>query len=432
VTPASAAPPAPEKVKHPRTVLMAVAASLVEGYDTTLFGIYAVVIGRMFFPVASEAIGLLMAVGTFAAGYFMRPLGALLLGAYSDRLGRKRSVALVVITMSASTGFIGLLPTYEVIGIYASILVVLARLIQGFAAGGANSTAVVYIAELVPANRRALFVSFKHTSQVLAFLFSSLLGVVIFNMAPEAGSEWGWRVPFLLALLVGPVGLYIRYRSAETHAFEAEKAKASTGSPLREAFRSYKGRILLTCATGCFHTVSAFILLLFMPTFAVQQLKLPLGDALLATTVGAIAIMFTCPIGGLLADRYGVKRVMLVSSFLSILATIPAFLYLSTSPTALSFAIVLTSLGILSAPFAGVDWALRVELCPTRTRGTCMSISDSLNTLIFGGLGSILVTWMMTSGAGILAPAYYVTAAALISFASLFLVRPHMLHKFSA
>jgi MHS family proline/betaine transporter-like MFS transporter len=419
------------EAKKARTAVMAVVASLIEGYDTTVFGIYAVIIGRMFFPRENEATAVLLAVGTFVTGYLMRPLGAVALGYYADRLGRRRSVAFVVTAMSLSTGVIGLLPTYGQIGLASTLLVILARLIQGFAAGGSNATAAVYIAELVPPGRRGLFISFKHTSQVGSFLFSSLLGTVIFSMAGGEAGGWIWRLPFLLALLVGPVGLYIRYRSVETQAFE-EQANVPAPNPVAELFRQEKWRTLLASMTSCLHTVTAFILLLFMPTYAVKQLRLPIGDALFAGTISAILTMIVCTIGGWAADRVGNKPVLLASSFVSMLAVYPCFAYLGAHPTAQVLLVVQSLLGVVTAPFAAVNMALKVEFFPTATRSTGMSVSDSFNTLVFGGGGSFLVTWLMTRTHDPLAPGYYVVAAAALSFFSLLLVRDRMLFKFSA
>lgn len=430
ITALDEAVPQPQARKT-RTAIMAVVASLIEGYDTTVFGIYAVIIGRMFFPRENEATAVLLAVGTFVTGYLMRPLGAVVLGFYADRLGRKRSVAFIVIAMSLSTGVIGLLPTYAQVGLVSPILVLIARLVQGFAAGGSNATASVYIAELVPTGRRGLFISFKHTSQVASFLFSSLLGTLIFSLDGSASAGWIWRVPFLLALLVGPVGLYIRYRSVETQAFE-EQAKVPGPNPVAELFKHEKWRTLLASMTSCLHTVTAFILLLFMPTYAVQQLRLPIGDAMFAGTISAILTMIACTLGGWASDKVGNKPVLLASSFVSMIAVYPCFAYLGAHPTAGTLLVIQTLLGVLTAPFAAVNMALKVEFFPTATRSTGMSVSDSFNTLVFGGGGAFLVTWLMTQTHDPLAPGYYVTAAAAMSFFSLLLVRDSMLFKFSA
>jgi MHS family proline/betaine transporter-like MFS transporter len=429
---ATAATGKPPKVKDLKTVLMAVTAALIEGYDTTVFGVYTVVIGRMFFPSENEAIAVLLAIGTFATGYLMRPIGALALGAYADRIGRKKTVALVVIAMSLSTGIVGMLPTYHAIGVTASILVVLSRLVQGFAAGGSNSTAAVYIAELVPAGRRGLFISLKHTSQVFAFMFTTLLGTLIFSASDEPGLGWVWRVPFLIALILGPAGLYIRYRSGETQAFAEEaKRKQVPANPLLDVVRSNKRAVVLASTTRCLHTVTAFILLFFMPTYAVQQLGMPMEDALFSGTISALCTIAVCPLFGMFADRIGFKQAMLLSSGATMVAVLPAFSFVVADPTLANLMLVQCLLSILTAPMAAVSLAFNVELFPTATRGTGMSISDSFNTLVFGGGGSVFVAWLMTRNEA-LAPGYYLFGAAALSFFTLFLVTPRMRHSISA
>jgi MHS family proline/betaine transporter-like MFS transporter len=430
---ATAARQKPPKVKDLKTVLMAVTAALIEGYDTTVFGVYAVVIGHMFFPSEDEATAVLLAIATFATGYLMRPIGALVLGAYADRLGRKRTVALVVTAMSLSTGAVGLLPTYHSIGVTAAILVVVARLVQGFAAGGSNSTAAVYIAELVPAGRRGLFISLKHTSQVLAFLFTTLLGTLIFSISDQSMLDWTWRIPFLIALILGPVGLYIRFRGGETQAFTEEVRRNQVPTnPLLDVVRSNKLAVVLASTTRCLHTATAFILLFFMPTYAVQQLGLPMEDALFSGTIAALCTIIVCPLSGLAADRIGFKVTMLLSAGATMLAVIPAFNFVASQPVLSNLILVQCFLSILTAPMAAVSLALNVELFPTATRGTGMSISDSFNTLVFGGAGSVFVTWLMTSQQVAIAPGYYLFAAAALSFFTLLLVTPRMRHSISA
>lgn len=428
---ATAATGKPPKVKDLKTVLMAVTAALIEGYDTTVFGVYTVIIGRMFFPSENEAIAVLLAIATFATGYLMRPIGAVVLGAYADRIGRKKTVALVVIAMSLSTGVVGMLPTYHAIGVAASVLVVLSRLVQGFAAGGSNSTAAVYIAELVPAGRRGLFISLKHTSQVFAFMFTTLLGTLIFSISDDPATGWMWRVPFLIALVLGPAGLYIRFRSGETQAFTDEVERNEVpANPLLGVLRSNKRAVVLASTTRCLHTVTAFILLFFMPTYAVRQLGLPMEDALSSGAISAFLTILICPLSGMMADRIGFKATLLLSSGATLLAVLPAFNFVVADPTLDNLILVQCLLSVLTAPMAAVSLAFNVELFPTATRGTGMSISDSFNTLVFGGGGSVFVAWLMTRHEA-LAPGYYLFGAAALSFFTLLLVTPRMRHSIS-
>jgi MHS family proline/betaine transporter-like MFS transporter len=408
---------------HAKALALAVSASIAEGYDTALFGVYAVVVGRLFFAEGNEAAGLLRAVGAFAAGYLMRPIGALVLGGFADRRGRKRSVALVVTIMSLSTGVIGLLPTYARIGLAAPLVVVGARLVQGFVAGGGSGVAAVYVAELAGEGRRGFFVSLNFTSQVASYLFSTLVGALIFALPAGAVDSWGWRLPFLLALVLGPFGFYIRAHSEETRAFQT--AAASPGeSPFREALRRFKGRTLLTIALGGLHQVASFMLLLFMPPYASHQLGIPMQGALSAGAVSAVLMMLAAPLGGMAADRFGLKRVVFVSAAASLLCAYPAFAFLASHPTVPSLIFVQGLLAVLAAPACAVDNALKVQLFPTRLRATCMSLADSANTLILGALGSLAVTWWMGVSGDQSTPAYYLMGGAALTLLALIQVTP--------
>ena len=413
--------------RRTRSLALSIVAAVIEGYDATVFAVYAVVIGSKFFAGSSAAGSLLLAMSAFAAGYLTRPLGALLMGAVADRLGRKRSVTLIVIIMCTTTGTIGLLPTYETIGVAASIVVVLARLLHGLAAGGATGTGTLYIAELVSERHRGLFVSAKQSASVGSFLIAVLCGTVLLTASDAQASAWAWRLPFLIALPFGLVGLWLQHHGEETVAYEAERETLRHSNPIASALRSYKYRVGLATLSGILHNSSALIIFLFMPAYAASELGLSIADVMIAGTVAALLTIAANTLGGHIADRIGFRTAMLWSAALTMLVSYPCFLLLVSSPDLYSLMFVQTTLGVISAPFCVVNLAFKAQLFPADVRGTCLSVNNSLSTLLFVGLSSVLVTWLLQLGVR-LAPAHYLAATAALSILGLSLIRKDMLH----
>lgn len=410
-----------------RSVALSIVAAVIEGYDATVFAVYAIVIGAKFFAGNSGASSLLLAMSAFAAGYLTRPLGALLMGAVADRLGRKRSVTLIVIIMCTTTGAIGLLPTYETIGIAASVIVVLARLLHGLAAGGATGTGTLYIAELVPERHRGLFVSAKQSASVGSFLIAVLCGTVLLTAADAQASTWAWRVPFLIALPFGLLGLWLQHYGEETAAYESKRETLRKSNPIAFALRNYKSRVGLATLSGILHNSSALVIFLFMPAYAVSQLGLSIADVTIAGTVSALLTIAANTLGGHIADRIGFKTTMLISGAMTLLITYPCFMLLVSSPGLQTLLVVQTTLGIVSAPFCVVNLAFKAQLFPAEVRGTCLSVNNSLSTLLFVGLSSVLVTWMLDMGIR-LAPAHYLAVTSALSIAGLLFIRRDMLY----
>jgi len=410
-----------------RSLALSIVAAVIEGYDATVFAVYAVVIGAKFFATNSGTSSLLLAMSAFAAGYVTRPLGALLLGGLADRLGRKLSVTVIVIVMCTATGVIGLLPTYETIGVAASIIVVLARMLHGLAAGGATGTGTLYIAELVSEHHRGLFVSAKQSASVGSFLIAILCGTVLLTVADAQASEWAWRVPFLLALPFGLLGIWLQRSGEETPDYEAKRELLKRSNPIAFAFRNYKARVGLATLSGILHNSSALVVFLFMPAYAVSQLNLTIADVTIAGTVTALLTIGANTLGGHIADRIGFKKAMLISGSLTLLVTYPLFALLVSSPSLQTLTLVQATLGVVSAPFCAVNLAFKAQLFPAEVRGTCLSVNNSLSTLLFVGLSSVLVTWMLDLGIQ-MAPGHYLAVTSALSIFGLVLIRKDMLH----
>ncbi|MDZ4729350.1 MAG: MFS transporter [Xanthomonadales bacterium] len=410
-----------------RSLALSIVAAVIEGYDATVFAVYAVVIGAKFFATGSGPSSLLLAMSAFAAGYVTRPLGALLLGALADKLGRKLSVTLIVIVMCTATGMIGLLPTFETIGVAASVIVVLTRMLHGLAAGGATGTGTLYIAELVPERNRGLFVSAKQSASVGSFLIAILCGTVILTASEAQASNWAWRIPFLLALPFGLLGLWLQRFGEETADYEAKREQMRNSNPIMFALKSYKYRVFLGTWSGILHNSSALVIFLFMPAYAMSQLELTIADVTIAGIVSALLTIAANTYGGHIADRIGFKQAMLISAALTLLVIYPCFMFLTTTPSLGTLLLAQATLGVVSAPFCSVNLAFKAQLFPPEVRGTCLSVNNSLSTLLFVGMSSVLVTWMLDKGI-LLAPAHYLSVTTALSILGLFFVRQDMLY----
>lgn len=417
--------------RRTRSVVLSILAAVIEGYDAAVFGVYAVVVGAKFFAHDTGASSLLLAMSAFAAGYLSRPLGALFLGGLADKVGRKKSVALIVIVMSTATGVIGLLPTYETIGIAASVVVVGVRVLHGLAAGGATATGTLYIAELVPERYRGLIVSAKQSASVGSFLLAVLCGTVLLSVEDAQESSWVWRIPFLVALPFGLIGLWLQRFGQETADYQEKRDALKTNNPILFALKYFKYRVFIATLSGMLHNSSALILFLFMPAFAVSQLQLSMADVTIAGTVCALTTICANTLGGYIADRTGFRTTMFISGFLTLFLTYPCFMMLVSSPTLSTLLIAQTTLGIVSAPFNAVNLAYKAQIFPAEVRGTCLAANNSLSALLFVGLGSVLVTWMLDLGIH-LAPAHYLAATTMLSMLGLIFIRKDMLFTIRA
>jgi MHS family proline/betaine transporter-like MFS transporter len=402
---------------------LAVFGVALEGYDNTLFGLFALPIGLTFFPRQDPSTSLMLSVAAFGVGYVARPVGGLVLGAYADRAGRPAAVALTVSLMAASTGVIGFLPGYAAWGLIAPATVVVARLVQGFAAGGAAAGAIAYLTEAASPRRRGLVSSWQQASQVGALILTSAIGYGLFRATGAAGGApvWAWRGPFVLALLLGPVGLLIHRRlpqSGPTAARTTAPREAGLAE-LGHALLSNRGAISVGMGLAVLWSSSVFILLFYMPTYAQHELHIPASDAFLSSAVSSAVLFCWCPIMGALSDRIGRKPVLLCAAALIALGAPGLFLYLQSHRT---FAGLLLAQALLAAPIGGYLGTLPAtlaELYPSHARTTSIAVADNLVALAFGACGPMIVLWLTGVFHSGLAPAAYVSAAAAVSALSL-------------
>ncbi len=413
----------PQSAPKSYQIAAAVIGNALEWYDFIVFGFFAVIISRLFFPTDSQYASLLFTTATFGVGFFMRPVGGILIGIYADRQGRKAALLVVIASMTVAIALIAFAPTYAAIGIGAPLIIVVARLLQGFSAGGEFASATAFLIESAPAGRRGFYGSWQMVGQGLAVLIGAILGAVLTKtLSPEAIDGWGWRIPFLFGLVIGPVGLYIRNSLAETQAFLQSDQTSQSRTAGRRVLASHIKQILACFGIVVSGTISFYVILVYIPTFARSQLQLPLDQAFLAQAIGLACEVALIPICGALSDRIGRKPVMIASLLLSLVVTYPLFVWVSSSPSfsrLLVMQVVLCSVfGIGNGP---VSTALG-EQFPTRVRSTALAIGYNVAVMLFGGFAPFFVTWLIHATGTPIAPAFYLMFGAAVGlFAVLFL-----------
>uniref|UniRef100_UPI003F499A02 MFS transporter n=1 Tax=Cupriavidus yeoncheonensis TaxID=1462994 RepID=UPI003F499A02 len=412
-----------------RAIIATVIGNGLEWFDFTVYSFFAVIIAKLFFPTGNELTSLLLAVATFGVGFFMRPVGGILIGVYADRVGRKAALSLTILLMALGTTLIGIAPTYEQVGLFAPLLIVVARLLQGFSAGGEMGGATAFLTEYAPERERAYYSSWIQASIGVAVLLGAAVGTFVTASLPEeALNSWGWRLPFLIGMLIGPVGYYIRHNLDETPTFQAATDK--TESPLKEVLRDYPRQTAASFSMVILWTVCTYVLLFYMPTYAVKVLKVPQSSGFVAGMVGGLAILVFAPLVGRLADRYGRRRLLSGSAALIFVLAWPMYVYINQVPGLFSLLVFQLVFGVLIAGYTGPILAAFSELFPAKVLSTGLSVAYNLAVTIFGGFASFIITWLIAATGSTMAPAFYVMIAAAISFAGTLLVRePAYLRK---
>jgi MFS transporter, MHS family, proline/betaine transporter len=407
----------------PLQIVAAVIGNALEWYDFIVFGFFTVVIARLFFPSDSQYASLLLTTGTFGVGFFMRPVGGILLGIYADRRGRKAALLMVISLMTVAIAMIAFAPTYAAIGVGAPLIMVVARLLQGFSAGGEFASATAFLTESAPAGRRGLYGSWQMVGQGLAVLLGAILGALLTrSLTPETLDSWGWRIPFLFGLIIGPVGLYIRRNLDETSAFLQSNRSSAGQQGSGSVLISHVKEMLACLGMVVSGTISFYVILIYIPTFARTQLHLPLDQAFLAQSIGLACEVVLIPICGVLSDFVGRKPVMITALVLDLLVTYPLFSWVSTSP---SFGALLTMQIILCGLFGVFNGPISTALAeqfPTRVRSTALAIAYNIAVMLFGGFAQFFVTWLIQATGTPIAPAYYLMFGAAVGLlAALFL-----------
>jgi MFS transporter, MHS family, proline/betaine transporter len=405
----------------PLQVAAAVIGNALEWYDFIIFGVLIVVISRLFFPAESQYASLLLTTATFGVGFFMRPVGGILLGIYADQKGRKAALLLIIVLMTAAIAMIGFAPTYAAIGVAAPLIIVLARLLQGFATGGEAASATSFLIESAPAHRRGFYGSWQMVGQGLAVLVGVLLGALLTrSLAPETLDSWGWRVPFLLGLVIGPVGLYIRRHLQETEAFLEARGVATVRQSFGTTIATHLKQVLVCMGIITSGTISFYVILLYMPTFARTQLHLPLDQAFVAQSISLVCMIVLTPLSGLLSDRIGRKPIIIAALTLYLAVVYPLFNWIYDNPSFGSLVTVQIVLCCLLGVFFGSASTAVAEQFAARARSTGVGIAYNLAVMIFGGFAQFFVTWLIEATGSPIAPSFYVMFGAAIGVVAAF------------
>lgn len=404
-------------------VAAAVIGNWLEFFDFTVYGFFAVIIGRLFFPSTDPTTSLLLSVATFAAGFITRPLGSVMLGVYADRKGRKAALNLTIMLMAASTGLIALTPTYASIGLAAPLLIVFARLVQGFSQGGEFGAATSTLLEQGGGTRRGFRASWQLATQGGAALMGAGIAAALSAaLSKEALESWGWRVPFLLGVLIAPVGIYLRRRLADD--VSAAHGHGIERGVLHELFTAHLRPLVLITLTVMGGTVSTYILTFYMPTYAIHTLGLPMSLSMLVGVASGLVMLITCPLFGLVSDRIGSrKRPILFGRGVLVVLLFPAFMLMNRFPQ-LSVVMSLTALMLLFYSMGSAsEFALMCESFPRRVRATGISIAYAVSVCVFGGTAQLVATWLIRVTGSKLAPAGYVAACVVVSLIAVSMLR---------
>ncbi|MFP5478850.1 MAG: MFS transporter [Alphaproteobacteria bacterium] len=402
-----------------RLIAACTIGNALEFYDFVIYSFFAATIGALFFPSQDPTVQLLLSFATYGVGFFLRPLGGMILGSYADRRGRKAATILTLFLMALGTAMIGLAPTYAQIGIWAPVLVVLGRLIQGFSAGGEIGASTTLLAEHAPPAERGFFGSWQLASQGIAVMIAAALALSINTLlTPEQVQDWGWRVPFIIGVMIVPVGLWLRRALKETHANESSEQTRQVSS-LAVALKAHLAKITVGVAVIIGGTAANAVIVLYMSTYAIRQLGMDPATALLAGITAGFVTFAIAPMAGALTDRIGRKVVIATSYALIALLIYPAFLVLNAVPTLPTLLAVVVVLGALNAAGAAPVILTTAEIFPVEVRATGMSLVYALGVAVFGGFGQFIVTWLIAATGNPLAPAWYVIACCLCSLAAL-------------
>ena len=398
-----------------RTVLAATIGNVLEWYDFLIYGFLAITIAKLFFPAENELTSLLLSVGTFGAAAAVRPVASVILGIYADRVGRKAALTLTIFTMGLGTGLIVLAPTYASIGIWATVLMVSARLLQGFACGGELGGATAILVENAPDYGRGLYASWQTSSQAAEVLLGAMVTTLASLSMTQAQLEaWGWRLPFAFGLLIVPVGFYIRSKLKKPDAYLMARAEAPVLSFIRMLLGERRS-LLTAIGIAVLYLACAYVLFVYMPTFAVRQLKLPFSQALIATTLASAVLLACSPVMAAISDRYGRRPLLVVGASAFALLTYPAFVLITTQPSLQKLAAVQTGFALAMATYAGPAISVCAELFPTRLRSTAVSLVYGIAVVLVGGFAPLIVTWLIAVTRSPIAPAIYVIGAAAVS-----------------
>jgi MHS family citrate/tricarballylate:H+ symporter-like MFS transporter len=380
-------------------------------YDFFLFGFYATYISKAFFPTDSEYASLMLTFATFGAGFLMRPLGAVLLGGYVDRIGRRKGLVLTLVIMATGTAMVAFIPSYATIGLFAPLLVLMGRLLQGFSAGVELGGVSVYLSEIATPGHKGFYVSMQSASQQVAIIFSAALGFMLNEtLSKEFIEDWGWRIPFFIGCLIVPVVFHIRRSLQETEAFLAKKHHPTFKEIMKSLVNNWPlvmaGMMLIVMTT-----VSFYLITVYTPTFGKSVMQLSIIDSLLITLFVGVSNLIWLPLMGALSDKIGRWPIMGLFSGLTLFTTYPALSWLVANPSYEHMLVVELWLSFLYASYNGATIVALTEIIPIQIRTTGFSLAYSLATAFFGGFTPLVSTWLIETTGDKASPGYWMAMA---------------------
>ncbi len=411
-----------------RTIVATSIGNMLEWYDFTVYALFAGYIAESFFPGDGADVRLAKAFLFFGLGFVVRPLGAVLIGAYGDRAGRKAALTLTILLMALGTGIIAVCPGYASIGAAAPLLLLLGRVLQGFSAGGEVGGTTAYLLESGNPKERGRIASWLEASMGMANILGALAAFLVTSLLEPADVRaWGWRLPFLAGLAIAPVGLYLRRSLHETTEFQSARAHQALepnrrAAPLHEVFTQHARTLGIGFTVAVLWAVAVYVLMIFLPTYIQRPdtINFSAAHAFGASLIGNVPFIGACVLFGSISDAIGRRLSLFLSAALLLTTVLPLFTWLHAQPTFATLLIVQTTLCILVASFVGVAPAALSEIFPTAVRSTGTSLVYNAAFTIFGGFAPMILTWArQSSGGSIFAPAWYVMAAAAVALVAI-------------
>ncbi|HUK99498.1 MAG TPA: MFS transporter [Nitrospirota bacterium] len=403
-----------ERKEKLKAIVRVASGNFMEMYDFMVFGYYAIYIAKTFFPMENEYASLMLSLGTFGAGYLMRPLGAIVLGAYIDKHGRRKGLIVTLAMMAVGTFTIAVTPGYSQIGLLAPLIVVLGRLVQGLSAGVELGGVSIYLAEIATPGNRGFYCAWQSASQQIAVMFAAVLGVVLSQLLPPAQmTQWGWRVPLIVGCLIIPLILVLRRSLQETDVFKARSHRPNAKEILRLVAANWQvvllGAMMSTLTTTCFYLITAYT-----PTFGKQVLNFSIHDSLLVTLCVGASNFLWLPIGGALSDRIGRRPILYFFTITTPIMAYPAMMWLTSDPSLTRLLIVELYFSCIFGAYNGAMIPYLAEIMPPQVRTAAFALAFSLATAIFGGFTPAVSTFLIHVTGNRATPALWLSLSAIL------------------
>lgn len=417
----------PLQPSNKQIIISCMIGNALEWYDFVIYGFFAPIIGNIFFPHYEPIAQALAIWGIFWFGFLVRPLGGLVFGYLGDKVGRKFAITLSIYVMAIPTTLMGLTPSFEQIGFFAPVILIVLRLLQGFAIGGEFTGTIIFLVEHAKPNNRCLWGSWAGFSIVIGVIVGSVITMTLTkSLASESLTSWGWRIPFIICILGGLVGGYIRQHLTDPNVFVALKNIKENAnlpiSPIKSLLTTHKAQVGLIVLIDFLTAIGFYTLVIFLPSYFTSYLHFKTGDVFTINTVNMIIFAAFIFLGGLLGDKFGRRWVLTVPCILLFILSYPLFLMIQ-SGSILSLVVMQATLAIVFGIFQGIIPVTLAEMMPMSVRYTGVSFAHNLSMAIFGGSAPFVATHLIQSTGLLTAPAFMLMAASLLSFIGTFFLK---------